>query len=160
MRLSFEFFKFFKFCICPVFHDWKISYDFHNAVSIYLRWFRSIFFMIVLKVWYSFCFLYYVRNLALVGNEAFRFFICQLRFTASVFFPVITSLLRILIIDLIFAMQLQLIYFCWMFYDIYGSLENVLELKEGNIYQSCWRRSLKKVGWTRWCFTRCFFCDF
>ena len=67
------------------------------------------FFMIILKLWCNFCFTDYVRNLVLVGKGAIRFFI-KLHVTASVFFSVITSLLCILIIYLIFAMQLWLIF--------------------------------------------------
>ena len=49
-----------------------------------------------------------------------------------------------------FAMQLQLFshYFCWIFSDFYGCLANTFEVKEGNIYRCCWKRSRKKVGST------------
>ena len=38
------------------------------------------------------------------------------------------------------------IIFVEIFYDTYGCLENVFELKEGNIYRCCWRRSLRNAG--------------
>ena len=65
-------------------------------------------FMTILKASCNFCFVYYVRNSALVGKGAIRLFYAV---TLHCFFsPLITSLLCILIIDLIFAMQLWLIF--------------------------------------------------
>ena len=76
----------------------------------------------------------------------------QLQVTGYIFFFVITSLRCILVIDLIFVMQLYIShYFCWIFCDICGCLENIFELKEVNIYRCCQRCSLKKAGWTRLC---------
>ena len=125
-----------------VFHDWMISYGFRKS------WFRSMFFALYIMfiIWYW-----------LERGQSGLFI--QIHFTASVFLSAITTLLYILIIDLIFTILLYNLfshYFCWIFYDIYVFLENVFELKEGNIYRCCWRHSSKKAGWTRWCF----FCDF
>ena len=55
----------------------------------------------------------------------------QLQFIACVFFNMITSLSCILIIDLTFAMQLQLIFTLFLLNILYLWL---FELKEGNNY--------------------------
>ena len=76
----------------------------------YLCWFRSYFFMIISKVWWNFCFIYYVILILHWLERGQSGLFIQLHLTASVFFSVITSLLCILITDLIFVMQLQLIF--------------------------------------------------
>ena len=94
------------------------------------------FFMIIWKVWCNFCFVDYVRNLALVGKGA-------IRFLYTITFYCFCFLFR----DYFFVMHIDnwfnichaaITYFhiiFLIFYDIYGCLENVFELKEGKIYR-------------------------
>ena len=117
--------------------------------------------VIVSKIWCKFCFVYHVGNLALIGKGTIKFnytipiyFLCFL-YRDYFFIMYIDDWSGVWLIRCLpCSYNLFSLYFCLIFYDIYG-LGNVSELKEGNIYQCCWRRSLKKTGWTR-----CFFCDF
>ena len=78
LRFCFEFFKspvfLRKFCICPMF--FMIEWFLMVSITLFKCTFTAsvvYFLMIVLKVSCSFCFVYYVRNLALVGKWAIRF---------------------------------------------------------------------------------------
>ena len=97
--------------------------------------------------------LHNVPNFALVAKEATRFiytitFYCFcFPFYYYVYIMHVDSLFNICHT----AITYFHIIFFRIFYNIYGCLEKVFKLKEGNIYRYCWRHSLKKVGWTR-CF--------
>ena len=83
---------------------------------------------------------YYGRNLALVGKEAIRFI-----YKITVYCLLWLLYCALLIFDYLpCRYNLFSHYFGWIFHDIYGCLENVFELNEGNIYRCCWRRSLKR----------------
>ena len=149
--MSFEFFTSLVFLrnfhICPMFFmfEWFLMV----SISVFKCSFAgsvAYFSMIVSKISCNFYFVYYVRNLALVRKG-----------TIKLIYIIMVSYLCFLFRDYFFIMHIDnwfniYHYFCWTFYDIYGRLENVFELKEGNIYQYFWRCSLKKAGRTRWCF--------
>ena len=78
LRLYFEFCKssvfFRKFCICPML--FMIEWFLMVSITLFKCTFANSvvnFFMIVLKFWCNFYFLYYVRNLALVGKGTITF---------------------------------------------------------------------------------------
>ena len=127
-----------------------IEWFFMVSISLFKCTFASsvVYFpMIVWKIWCNFCFVYYVRNLALVGNEAIRFIYTTSVYCLCLFF------FRLL---LLFAMQLYIftlfflnILYLWLF---------------GKCFwvncRCCWRLSLKKASWRRWCFFCCNFWTF
>ena len=92
-------------------------------------------------------FVHYVGNVALIRRRVSGLFV-QLQLFFDYFFIFIDNWFDI-------CTKLFLYYSCWIFHGIFGCWENDFELFEGNIYRCCFRRSLKNVSWTRWCF----FCD-
>ena len=78
MRFCFEFLKspqfLRKFCICSMF--FMIEWFLMVSITLFKCTFTGslvYFFLIVSKVWFNFCFVYYVSNLTLVGKGAIRF---------------------------------------------------------------------------------------
>ena len=163
LRLCFEFFKspvfLRKFCICPMF--FMIEWFLMVSITLLNCTFTGsvvYFFMIVSKVWCNICFVCYVRNLTLFGKEA-------IRFTDTITFYCLCFLFR----DYFFVINIDnwfnichaaITYFHVIFVEYFMIFVVVwkifFELKERNIYRCCWRRSLKKVDWTRRFFFRQF----
>ena len=121
-----------KFCIYPLF--FVIEWFFMVSILLFkLTFIVSVvyFSIIVSKIWCNFCFVYSGRNLALVGKE-----------TISFIYTITIYCLRFPFRDYFFSLHIdKLIYYlpcshnlfshclCWIFYDIYGCLENVFWIK-------------------------------
>ena len=136
-----------KFCMCLMF--FMIEWFLMVSISLFNCTFAGsvvYFSMIVSEILYNFWFVYYVRNFALVGKEAIRFI-----YTIKVYYFCFLFRDHICIMHIenwfnICRAAITFFHIIFViFYDIYCCLENVFELKEGNIYRYYWRRSLKKA---------------
>ena len=132
--------------------SFSLQHSFENSASFLtvFLWIVFLWFPLVLKIWFNFCFAYYVGNLTLIG---------VISFTGAIYF-FFSSIFFLMHIDNWFDIPTAAITDfniipVEIFYGTYACLENVFELIERNICQCCCRCSLKKVDWTRWCF----FCD-
>ena len=165
MRLCFEFLKspviLWKFCICPMFFmiEWFLMVSislFKSTFAVTVEYFS----VIVSKIWCNIMIktrfdVYYVCNFALVGKEAIRF-IYTITIYCLCFFSAITSLLCILIIDLIFAMQLWLIFtlfllnilwYLWLFWKCFWiKRRRYLPMCLAEIFTKCFAGSIFSVG--------------
>ena len=178
MRLCFGFLKspviIRKFCICPMF--FVIEWFLMVSISLFKCTFAVTvvyFSVIVSKIWCNIMInirfdVYYVCNFAFVGKEAIRF-IYTITIYCLCFFPAITSLLCILITDLIFAMQLWLIFtlfllnilwYLWLFGKCFWiKRRRYLPMCLAEIFTKCFAGSIFSVGfWVRSSVFPHFFC--
>ena len=146
-----------KFCFCRMF--FMIEWFLMVFILLFKCTFASslvCFSKIISKIWCSFCFVYYVRNLALVGKGKIKFIYTFTTYCSCCLFR---DSFFIMHIDNWFNIcQTAVTYFHIIFVEylmIFMVVGSLLELKEKNIYRFCWRRSLEKTGWARY-----FFCNF